>query len=252
MGATLDETRLELEAQRARVRRTAGDLETEVRRALDPRSLIRRHPGQTAAVAAGLAFVLLGGPRRTVRFVRRSLTSAADGDRAYAALPGALRTLVDETAPGFGESKAQAKREMALAVQAWRADPKNRKKADRLVSMTLTPPGPERAFWSVVETVAVAGAAVVARGFIADRIRVFLGSKTAPPRPGAGTEPPSSSSAPQGRVAAPSGPADTGYAGWSGRRPSVAGPAREDTAAPKPPAKPTAPAKPTTPTRTGS
>jgi hypothetical protein len=92
----------------------------------------------------------------------------------------------------------------------------------------------------------------VARGFIADRIRVFLGSKTAPPRPGAGTEPPSSSSAPQGRVAASSGPADTGYAGWSGRRPSVAGPAREDTAAPKPPAKPTAPAKPTTPTRTGS
>jgi hypothetical protein len=116
--------------------------------------------------------------------------------------------------------------------------------------MTLTPPGPERAFWSVVETVAVAGAAVVARGFIADRIREFLGSKNAPARPVADAKPPTTASASPGRAAAPSGPAETGYAGWSGRRPSVAGPAREDATASKPEPKP--PAKPTTPAATGS
>ena len=97
MGATLDETRVELEAQRARIRGTSVRLESEVRLALDPRTLVRRHPGQTAAVAASVAFLLLGGPRRTVRFVRRSIRGRGDGDRAYASLPPVLRSLVDET-----------------------------------------------------------------------------------------------------------------------------------------------------------
>lgn len=235
MGATLDETRLELEAQRARVRGTADRLEVEVRKAMNPASIIRRHPGQTAAAIAGLAFLVLGGPRRTVRFVRQSVRGRADGDRAYASLPPVLRSLVDDTASGFGDSKSEAKRQMALALLAWRADPKNRKKADKAISLALTPPGPERVFWTAVEVVAVTGSAILTRQVLAKRLSQFLGG-----RPPAAAEPASEASdtpvpgpAPKaGRAPAPSGPAETGYSGWSGRRDSVAGPAKEPRRAP--------------------
>jgi hypothetical protein len=221
------------------VRGTADRLETEVRKAMDPRSIIRRHPGETAAVVAGLAFLILGGPRRTVRFVRRSVRGAADGERAYASLPPVLRSLVDDSAPGFGESKAEAKRQMALALHAWRADPKNRKKAEQLVSLTLTPPGPDRTFWSLVEVVAVAAAAILTRQVLTKRLSDFLGSRPAAVAPPAADTTTSSS-----RVAASPGPADTGYTGWSGRQASVAGPAKDPKA---PPAK-----TPQTPAKTGS
>jgi hypothetical protein len=223
VGATFDETRLELEAQRARVRGTADRLQNEVRKAMDLRAFVRRHPVETTAVAASLAFFVLGGPRRTVRFARRAVRGAGDGERAYASLPPVLRALVDETGPGFGASKTEARREMALALHAWRENPKNRKKAEKAVSLALTPPGPERAFWSVVELVAVTAAAIMTRQVIGDAITRFLGGRRTaiPPAP----------SVPD-RAAAPSGPAETGYSGWSGRRDSVAGPAKEAARAP--------------------
>ena len=46
MGTTLDETRLELEAQRARVRGTAERLESTARKSLDVRAIIGRHPAR--------------------------------------------------------------------------------------------------------------------------------------------------------------------------------------------------------------
>ena len=167
MGATLDETRVELEEQRTRVRGTAVGLESAARRSLDIRAMVGRHPARTIGLAAGAAFFLLGGPHRTVRAVRRALGAGADGEKAYAALPPALRSFVDTSAPGFGASKAEAKGQMALALLAWRADPKNRKKADRLVAETLTPPGPSRAFWALVEVAGVTAAGIIAKQVVA-------------------------------------------------------------------------------------
>lgn len=244
MGATLDETRLELEAQRARVRGTATDLESTARQALDIPDRIRRHPMQVAGVVAGAAFLLLGGPHRTVRLLRRTLRGATNGDAAYAALPAVLQRLVDETAPGFGASKAEARRELALALHAWREDPKNRKRADKLVSEALLPPGPERAFWTMVEVAGVATAGLVARRILYRGLgsTVFGFRRPAPPIPAIQDD--------RGPAASVTGPADssrpdaaptrtprsgdppaetTGYAGWSGRQASVAGPAREPT-----------------------
>jgi len=208
MGATLDETRVELAAQRKRVRATAERLEAATRRGFDLRARLRHHPVETAAVAAGLAFILLGGPRRTVRQIRRAVSGSAEGERAYASLPGSLRALVDASASG-GKDRDEARRQLALALHAWREDPKNRKRAARLVSETLAPPGPGRAFWSFVEIAAATAAGILARRVVARRL-------TGEPR----SRPPAG--APRSDV---NPPADR-YSGWSGQRGTPAGPAK--------------------------
>jgi hypothetical protein len=251
VGATLDETRLELDAQRARVRATADELEAATRRSLDLRAVIGRHPGRTIGLAAGAAFFIFGGPRRTVRFVSRSLGRPATGEKAYAALPPSLRAFVDASAPGHGQGKAEAKGQLALALHAWRENPKNRKKADRLVSETLTPPGPERAFWALVEVAGVTAAALIARQIVGRQLaggvlRNLFGSRPpdgaaasdpidagSAPAPGAAAKPGPRTASPAGPGAAPTGskapdPARkdagvTGYTGWSGRQPGGAG-----------------------------
>lgn len=217
MGATLDETRLELEAQRTRVRGTASSLESAARRSLDVKSIIRSHPGRTIGLAAGAAYFLLGGPHRTIRAVRRALGGSADGARAYAALPQSLRSLVDQTAPGHGDAKAVARGHMALALHAWREDPKNRKKADRLVSETLTPPGPERAFWALVEVAAVTAAGIIGRRVVARRLMSgVLRPPAQPPPVGATKTDPDNESAPPA-VAVKKTKPSASYSGWSGQ-----------------------------------
>jgi hypothetical protein len=207
---------------------------------------------QVAGVVAGAAFLLLGGPQRTVRLLRRTLRGTTNGDAAYAALPPVLRRLVDETAPGFGASKAEARGELALALHAWREDPKNRKKANKLVSETLLPPGPERAFWTMVEVAGVATAGLIARQILSRGLRgAVLGVRPSPPTGtpapvapvapvaappgGAAGDGAASSSMPTARSKAPTARSAvaTGYTGWSGRQASVAGPAREPTSPPE-------------------
>lgn len=243
MGTTLDETRLELEAQRAKVRGTTERLEAATRRSLNVRALIGRHPARTLGLAAGAAFFLFGGPHRTVWAIRRALGASADGQKAYAGLPPALKAFVDASAPGFGTAKAEAKGEMALALLAWRADPKNRKKADRIITRALTPPGPSGAFWALVEVAGVTAAGIIAkqvvgRSLAGGALGALLGrsgSKTGT-EPKAGSEP-KVKDEPEAKVAdqTRTGSSTTGYAGWSGRQASVAGPAREPTESAKPP-----------------
>ena len=242
MGATLDETRLELEAQRARVRGTAERLEDATRRSLDVRAVIGRHPARVVGLSAAAAFFLFGGPHRTVRAVRRAFGAPAEGDKAYAALPSTLRSLVDDMAPGFGQSKADAKGQMALALHAWRENPKNRKKADKLISETLTPPGPSRTFWALVEVAGVTAAGIIAkqvvgRSLASGAFGALLGRSgpKAATEPKAETEPtvktePAAKAKPEVDPKVSTGSSTTGYAGWSGRQASVAGPAREPTA----------------------
>lgn len=236
MGATLDETRLELEAQRQRVRGTAERLESATRRSLDVRALIGRHPAQTVGLAAGAAFFLLGGPHRTVWAIRRALGAGANGEKAYQGLPPALRAFVDASAPGFGAAKAEAKGEMALALLAWRADPKNRKKADRIITRALTPPGPSGAFWAFVEVAGVTAAGIIAKQVVARRLaggaaRSLFGSSPTDIAPAAK---PSESAQSGPSATRADGPSETGYSGWSGRQASVAGPAREPAESTKP------------------
>lgn len=224
MGATLDETRVELAAQRAKVRGTADRLEAATRRALNVKAKVRGNPVKTVALVAGLGYVLLGGPRKTIRQLRRAIGGPPSGARAYAALPDPLRSLIDDWAPGRGTEREEARNQLAVALHAWREDPKNRKRANRLVSETLTPPGPERAFWALVEVVALTAAGIIGRQVVARRLTQELLSSRPP-------------------AAAASSGAPAQYSGWSGQRRGPAGPGGDVGGASVKPA--TDPAKPT-------
>lgn len=53
-------------------------LEASARAAVDIRAKVRRNPGKTAAAVGGTAFVVVGGPRRVFRSVRRRVFGAPD------------------------------------------------------------------------------------------------------------------------------------------------------------------------------
>ena len=99
MGARTDAARAEVVARRQLLLDEVVRLEASGRAAVDIPAKIRRSPGKTAAVAAGTAFVALGGPKRTYRAVRRAVLGPK-ADLPKAMLPEqidkALRSLGDD------------------------------------------------------------------------------------------------------------------------------------------------------------
>ena len=73
MGARTDAARAEVVARRQLLLEEVVGLEAAGRSAIDIPAKIRRAPARTAAIAAGTAFVVLGGPMRTYRAVRRRI-----------------------------------------------------------------------------------------------------------------------------------------------------------------------------------
>jgi hypothetical protein len=71
VGARTDAARAEVVARRQLLLDEVVRLEAAGRSAIDIRAKIRHAPGKTAALAAGTAFMILGGPKRTYRAVRR-------------------------------------------------------------------------------------------------------------------------------------------------------------------------------------
>lgn len=218
------DARKALDTHRAEMRTTADRLGKATRHALDIRSRFRerleRDPVRTVAFLVGgtaaVAYLVAGGPSKTMRALRRNTRGFRDGDRAYEALPGGLRSMVDASVPGFGSGREEARREMAMAILAWRKDPKNRRRADQMVSELLTPPGASRVFWVALEAALATAATMVIRGIVLDATRRTLaGGPIAPGQPFGQSHPAVKDEA----TSAP--PPSTSYTGWSGRRPSV-------------------------------
>ena len=69
MGETIDQTRVEIAAQRAEMEATADRL----RDALDLGKRLRENPGVVIGIGATAAFLVAGGPRRLARLLRRRL-----------------------------------------------------------------------------------------------------------------------------------------------------------------------------------
>jgi hypothetical protein len=213
-----------LDAHRAEMRTTADRLGKATRHALDIRARFRdrleRDPVRTVAYAAGgvaaVAYLVAGGPSKTMRAIRRKTRGFRDGERAYEALPGGLRSMVDASVPGFGGGREEARREMALAILAWRKDPKNRRRADQMVSEILTPPGPSRVFWIALEAALATAATMVIRGIVLDATRRTLSGGTH-----VSEQPFGPSGASPAGAAPPAPPGAASYTGWSGRRPSA-------------------------------
>ena len=99
MGARTDAARAEVVARRQLLLDEVIGLEAAGRAAVDIPAKIRRAPGKTVAVAAGAAFMVLGGPKRTYRAVRRAVLGPK-ADLPKSMLPKqidkALRSLGDE------------------------------------------------------------------------------------------------------------------------------------------------------------
>ena len=73
MGETLDQTRIELEAQRTQMQRTADQLKARVKRSVDVKAKFKENPAAFIGLGAGAVFLLAGGPMRAARFARRRL-----------------------------------------------------------------------------------------------------------------------------------------------------------------------------------
>ena len=99
MGARTDAARAEVVARRQLLLDEVVRLEAAGRSAINIPAKIRRAPAKTAALAAGTVFMVLGGPKRTYRAVRRAVFGPK-ADLPKSMLPAqidkALRRLGDD------------------------------------------------------------------------------------------------------------------------------------------------------------
>ena len=209
MGETIDETRLEIAAQRAELEATADRL----RGALDLRRRVRENPGVVIGIGAVAAFLVVGGPRRLARILRGTIAPHA-AEEAYDALPQSMQAWVSALAGEAGPKANAARDELVEELRRWRRDPiKDRKARKELARQMIEgPAGPQRTAWTAAEAALTLVAAALARKAVAR----FLTDEPAK-RPAAQ---PAAASSETGEVKAPaagvSGP-EEGYAGWSGR-----------------------------------
>ena len=209
MGETIDETRLEIAAQRAELETTADGL----REALDIGKRIRENPGVVIGIGAAAAFLIAGGPRRLARLLRRRLAPNA-AEQAYDALPATMQAWVSTLADEAGPKASKVRNDLVEELKRWRRDPIKDKKARRELAKQMVdgPPGPARAAWTTAETVlGLVGAAVARKA-----IQRFLTDEPARNgRPAATPGPAADKNASSHNTAAGPGPDD--YAGWSKR-----------------------------------
>jgi hypothetical protein len=163
MGETPDQARLAVEAQRAQLDRTAAQLKDS----LDLRKRFKENPAAFAAIGAGAAFLLAGGPVRVARFARRRLFRSTP-EKTYDALPKTLQSWVDTVAGGVGPKADGAREALAAELTRWRQEPLKNKKARRELAKAMAdgPPGPARSGWKAFEAIATIVAAAAGRRLV--------------------------------------------------------------------------------------
>jgi hypothetical protein len=176
---TVDPTVASAADEVAAARSALGDevvrLEATARAAVDIRAKVKRNPGKSAAAAGGAAFVVLGGPRRVLRSVKRRIVGAPDP-----LPPSLLPEQIDKAVRALGDDGAKVRgaleREFAAFVDT------NRKAESRFVRRILLTGG--------VPIASQVGREVVKRVFAAsaddvagheDRIRARGEGKGPPP-----------------------------------------------------------------------
>lgn len=206
MGETIDETRVEIAAQRAELEATADQL----RDALDLGKRVRENPGVVIGIGAAAAFLIAGGPRRLARLLRRRLAPNA-AEQAYDALPASMQAWVSALAGEAGPRAAAARDELVEELRRWRRDPVKDKKARRELAKQMVdgPPGPKRAVWTTAETVlGLVGAALARKA-----IQRFLTDEA--PASGRAAATPGGAAKEAASHNTVAGPAPEDYAGWS-------------------------------------
>jgi hypothetical protein len=203
VGETIDQTRVEIAAQRAELEATANGL----RDALDLGKRVREHPGVVIGIGAAAAFLVAGGPRRLARILRRRMSPTA-AEQAYDALPASMQAWVSTLAGEAGPKASEVRNQLVGELRRWRRDPIKDRKARRELARQMVdgPPGPARTAWTAAETALGLVAAALARR----AIERFL--TTEPPPKGS-----TSVAGPSDGGKSVAGPAPDDYAGWSSR-----------------------------------
>jgi hypothetical protein len=126
VGARTDAARAEVIAARQALATESARMGTATREAVDIPAKIRRAPAKSAAVAGGAAFVVLGGPRRVVRRVKRAVRGEP------AALPSSmLPKEIDKAIRSLGSEGEAVRGALERSFASYLA--KNRKYTDRSV-----------------------------------------------------------------------------------------------------------------------
>jgi hypothetical protein len=208
MGETIDQTRVEIAAQRAELETTADHL----RDALDLGKRVRENPGVVIGIGAAAAFLIAGGPRRLARLLRRRLAPNA-AEQAYDALPATMQAWVTTLADEAGPKALKVRDDLVEELKRWRRDPIKDKKARRELAKQMVdgPPGPQRAAWNAAETALGLVAAALAR----KAIQRFLTDE--PPAGNRAAADSAATSAPKAPHNTAAGPGPDDYAGWSKR-----------------------------------
>ena len=163
----LAETRLAISAQRTELERTADQL----RDALDVKKRFKENPALVAGLGAGAVFLLVGGPVRVARLVRRRVFRS-EPEKAYDSLPKPMQSWVDSMAGTIGPRTAEARQALSEELLRWRHDPKRHGKVSKKLARQAAegPPGPKRAAWNAFE----AGAAILTAALARKAVERFL------------------------------------------------------------------------------
>jgi len=201
VGETIDQTRLEIAAQRTQIEVTVE----EMRRALDLRQRVRDNPGVVIGLGVAAVFLLVGGPRRLAREVRRRMNPDV-GEKAFAALPDTLQAWVDTLAETAGPRANEVRGPLAEELARWRRDPIKDRKARKALAKEMVDgsPGPSRTAWKAAE----AGLTLLSAALARRAIERFL---TAEPEKGTAAE--------RARLGAAPAPVEAAYSGFSSMRP---------------------------------
>ncbi|MEA2673587.1 MAG: hypothetical protein QOI92_779 [Chloroflexota bacterium] len=116
MGARTDAARSEVLAARAGLDEELVRLEAAGRAAVDIPARIRREPAKVLGAAGGAAFLLLGGPKRAIKGVRRAIFGPGT-DLPKSMLPPEVEKTLKKLGPDGEKVRGTLEREFAAYLE---------------------------------------------------------------------------------------------------------------------------------------
>jgi hypothetical protein len=125
VGARTDAARAQVVAARGELAEEVIRLEAAGRSAVDVPARIRRAPAKTAGVAAGAAFLVLGGPKRLFRHVKRAVVGP-EQELPKSMLPKEVDQALRKLGPEGEKVRGTLEREFAKYLEEHKEERDNR------------------------------------------------------------------------------------------------------------------------------